>query len=632
MSVGSVVVKASYTANGSNDTFAIPFVPIVDDSAEVTVYIRNGSVTPATETLQVEGALQDYTLIGAISVDDFNTNVKFNTAPTLNRIVTVIATIPLTQTLDIAPSGPFPAVSLELQLDRIVRQVQLQSEVLTRVPRLGITEQVSGNLSLEDPVAGQILIWNDDENGLVSLPTADLFVDELAVIQAIADAADASADAAAASASASGSSATAAASSATSSANSATASASSATSSAGSAVAAAASAVAAAASAAASGSLIAINNLSDLTNVASALSNLTIAAVSMVFTNKTISGLSNTLSNIAYASLTLTNSIVNADIAAAAAIAVNKLAALTVSRAVVTDGSGFLAAATTTATEIGYVNGVTSAIQTQLNAKAPLAAPTFSGTITTALTASRAVVTGASNELAAATTTSTEIGYVNGVTSAIQTQLDAKQLRSTLTTKGDLYVATASNTVARQGVGSNGQVLTADSTQTNGVKWASAGGGSGALFWLEDEFSPQGVIQNKVQVYEYEAGLSQGLFAIIKVPNSYQAGTQLNLRTTFYISDSSGTSLIRAQSTLIRTGTDVITSSTNQRTTTNAAVTLGAGTVSIPQAVTMDITDSSGQINSVAVAAGDNIKIKLFRDTDTATGKVYVPVYGAEVG
>lgn len=42
----------------------------------------------------------------------------------------------------------------------------------------------------------------------------------------------------------------------------------------------------------------------------------------------------------------------------------------TVSRAIVSDGDGALSAATTTATEIGYVNGVTSAIQTQLNAKA----------------------------------------------------------------------------------------------------------------------------------------------------------------------------------------------------------------------------------------------------------------------
>jgi hypothetical protein len=74
--------------------------------------------------------------------------------------------------------------------------------------------------------------------------------------------------------------------------------------------------------------------------------------------------------------------IVNADVNASAAIAVSKLAALTASRAMVTDGSGFASVATTTATELGYVNGVTSAIQTQLNAKAPTASPTFTGTVT----------------------------------------------------------------------------------------------------------------------------------------------------------------------------------------------------------------------------------------------------------
>lgn len=42
----------------------------------------------------------------------------------------------------------------------------------------------------------------------------------------------------------------------------------------------------------------------------------------------------------------------------------------TPNRAVVTDGSGNLVVATTTSTEIGFVNGVTSSIQTQLNTKA----------------------------------------------------------------------------------------------------------------------------------------------------------------------------------------------------------------------------------------------------------------------
>lgn len=53
----------------------------------------------------------------------------------------------------------------------------------------------------------------------------------------------------------------------------------------------------------------------------------------------------------------------------ATAIARNKIAALTANKALVTDASGFDTTSATTDTEIGYVSGVTSAIQTQLNKK-----------------------------------------------------------------------------------------------------------------------------------------------------------------------------------------------------------------------------------------------------------------------
>jgi len=44
---------------------------------------------------------------------------------------------------------------------------------------------------------------------------------------------------------------------------------------------------------------------------------------------------------------------------------------------------------------------------------------------------------------------------------------------STITTKGDLIVGTGAGTFVRQGVGTDGQVLVADSAQADGVNWAT---------------------------------------------------------------------------------------------------------------------------------------------------------------
>lgn len=219
----------------------------------------------------------------------------------------------------------------------------------------------------------------------------------------------------------------------------------------------------------------------------------------------------------------------------------------TASRVLTLDSNKRLAASSVTDTTLSYLD-IGSSLTSLLAAKAPLASPTFTGTVTgafsgnltgnvtgnadtatalaanptdcaadryvissaangdltctqvtnaglagsiaasklAAFTASRAIVTDGSGVLTPATTTATEIGYVNGVTSAIQTQLDAKQARSTLTTKGDIYVATASATVARQAVGTDGQVLTADSTQTNGIKWATSASAPSAQYEISN--------------------------------------------------------------------------------------------------------------------------------------------------
>ena len=91
--------------------------------------------------------------------------------------------------------------------------------------------------------------------------------------------------------------------------------------------------------------------------------------------------------------------------------------AFTASKALVSSAAGLATTSATSSTEIGYVAGVTSAIQTQLNGKAPVAG---------ALTASRALISNASSQVTTTNVTHAELDYVGGVTSAIQTQLDSK--------------------------------------------------------------------------------------------------------------------------------------------------------------------------------------------------------------
>ena len=111
---------------------------------------------------------------------------------------------------------------------------------------------------------------------------------------------------------------------------------------------------------------------------------------------------------------------------------------LTASRALVSGSGGKIEVSAVTSTEIGHLDGVTGAIQTQLDGKQATITGSASTIDTESLTADRAVISNGSQKIAVSDVTSTELGYLDGVTSAIQTQLDAKAALAGATFSGQV--------------------------------------------------------------------------------------------------------------------------------------------------------------------------------------------------
>ena len=131
-----------------------------------------------------------------------------------------------------------------------------------------------------------------------------------------------------------------------------------------------------------------------------------------------------------------------------------------------TDANKPVSTATQTALDLKLASATASTTYetiTNVALKAPIASPTFTGTVS------------------GVTATMVGLGNVDNtsdankpVSTATQTALDLKVDESLFDAKGDLLVASADNTPAKLTVGTNGYLLTANSSATNGVEWAAA--------------------------------------------------------------------------------------------------------------------------------------------------------------
>jgi len=234
-------------------------------------------------------------------------------------------------------------------------------------------------------------------------------------------------------------------------------------------------------------------------------------------------------------------------------------------------------------TEISYLDGVTSGIQSQLNSKldsataattyAPLNAPTFTGTVSgitksmvglgnvdntsdankpvstatqTALDlkANLAGPTFTGNVTLPSTTSignvsATELGYVDGVTSSIQTQLDAKASTTSLTnvTNGTTaFTEVNVNSVAKQIAATTGNIATA--AATTAYAWAKASYRSGEFLVKAKNGNHTEVAKIMVtldssdNVYITEYGMSSTSGVSLQTVSADVSGTDVRIRVT----------------------------------------------------------------------------------------------------
>lgn len=176
-----------------------------------------------------------------------------------------------------------------------------------------------------------------------------------------------------------------------------------------------------------------------------------------------------------------------------------------------------------------------------------------------------------------------------------------------LDAKGDLIVATAADTPARLAVGSNNQVLMADSSQSTGVKWGASAASTltatGDLLYASAANTPARLgIGSTDQVLKVSGGVPVWGAA----PSPTGAGVLVNA--------SSGTTVPSATYTTINWNSEIFdTDNFHSNTTNNSRLTIPAGLGGLYQvSVNLDYYSTVANVSIVRVLKNGNEIVRAY--------------------
>jgi hypothetical protein len=156
MTIASSTGRIQYNGNGTTQAFTVPFYFL--DNSHLQVVLTSVASVDTVQTITT-----NYTVSG--SGNPAGGTVTMVVAPALGEKLTIIRSVPLTQSTDLVDNDPLPAEVLETALDKgimIDQQVQEQLDRAIKVP-VG-----AGSGTLPAPQANTLIGWNGTATGLIN--------------------------------------------------------------------------------------------------------------------------------------------------------------------------------------------------------------------------------------------------------------------------------------------------------------------------------------------------------------------------------------------------------------------------------------------------------------------------------